>query len=534
MKRSHSFFVISIVCLVGLVFACGGEANSEKAKKNEALVIESKEVIDETERKMWSFSDLKKQISIQNFQTYLKASKRGKGINYFAENNNKCYFLAQSIFKEGTTSRSTIYRHNLYDQNGSVLLKNKELVGCFGVLGKTIIEFKEHDLYGFLNTETGLLVPAEFDYLYKSSIVHFDAFGQKGDSLFGIKANGKLMAVSYEKYKPVLLALIKEQFETQEIKTILPWISVDNLNPDIEENDYYFPTLFCKPSFLNHFGDKEKLEFIDVRNDEFKLKLIASRSKENHTINVLEMMRYYGESRSSTQYEYNVSVTDKNGTGITSKTIFNWNDYSIQLTNALAKPHVKLINDSIIEIKEFCREEQNYTDDGKLIVKTSLINPYEGFTRYRFLKIENSGKIIPYKKGNYSMASTIRLTKEYFKGSFSRVASMEEKNEIPEVLEEESYLEADWLFVFDHLNEIDLKRMRNEVYARYGLIFKDTELSAYFKQFSWYKPTKYNVDGYVTPLEKENIAFIKKMEKELSRNVSVYIKKQVMRYAFAG
>ena len=55
--------------------------------------------------------------------------------------------------------------------------------------------------------------------------------------------------------------------------------------------------------------------------------------------------------------------------------------------------------------------------------------------------------------------------------------------------------------------------MRNEVFARYGFIFNDGgKMDTYFNLLSWYSPQHKNVDAFLTPLEKMNIALIEKLE----------------------
>jgi hypothetical protein len=54
--------------------------------------------------------------------------------------------------------------------------------------------------------------------------------------------------------------------------------------------------------------------------------------------------------------------------------------------------------------------------------------------------------------------------------------------------------------------------MRNEIFARHGYIFTTPEMTAYFSQMSWYTPRYYDVSSLLTPIEKKNIAFIKRYE----------------------
>ena len=65
------------------------------------------------------------------------------------------------------------------------------------------------------------------------------------------------------------------------------------------------------------------------------------------------------------------------------------------------------------------------------------------------------------------------------------------------------------------LSKEDLRIMRNEIFARYGYIFKPGgNMDAYFKNEKWYSADHKNVDAFITELEKINIKTIQKIEKE--------------------
>ena len=63
------------------------------------------------------------------------------------------------------------------------------------------------------------------------------------------------------------------------------------------------------------------------------------------------------------------------------------------------------------------------------------------------------------------------------------------------------------------LTKWQLSVMRNEIYARYGYIFtQNMSIKQHFERQSWYVPMYYNVDGFLTKVEKYNINFIKQYE----------------------
>lgn len=75
-----------------------------------------------------------------------------------------------------------------------------------------------------------------------------------------------------------------------------------------------------------------------------------------------------------------------------------------------------------------------------------------------------------------------------------------------------------WLLSEDEvraLNKEDLRIMRNEIYARYGLIFKrGGEMDKYFRTQKWYQGLHQNVDNFLTDLEKSNIKLIMELEQK--------------------
>ena len=55
--------------------------------------------------------------------------------------------------------------------------------------------------------------------------------------------------------------------------------------------------------------------------------------------------------------------------------------------------------------------------------------------------------------------------------------------------------------------------MRNEIFARYGYIFKEGgEMEKYFKSQDWYTPEHKNVNDFLTEIEKENLKLIREVE----------------------
>ena len=73
----------------------------------------------------------------------------------------------------------------------------------------------------------------------------------------------------------------------------------------------------------------------------------------------------------------------------------------------------------------------------------------------------------------------------------------------------EKILTSDDLF---NRNKFELKIMRNEIFARYGYIFKTKDMKLYFESQSWYSPRYNDVTSFLTEIEKSNIELIKRYE----------------------
>jgi hypothetical protein len=65
----------------------------------------------------------------------------------------------------------------------------------------------------------------------------------------------------------------------------------------------------------------------------------------------------------------------------------------------------------------------------------------------------------------------------------------------------------------ENLPASELAFMRNEIFARHGYCFSRKELRQQFENEDWYVPNTINIKGFLTEIEKKNIALIKRYEK---------------------
>jgi hypothetical protein len=65
----------------------------------------------------------------------------------------------------------------------------------------------------------------------------------------------------------------------------------------------------------------------------------------------------------------------------------------------------------------------------------------------------------------------------------------------------------------ENLDKEELSFMRNEIFARHGYCFSKKDLRQMFENKDWYVPNTVDIKGYLTDIEKKNIALIKRYEK---------------------
>lgn len=59
-----------------------------------------------------------------------------------------------------------------------------------------------------------------------------------------------------------------------------------------------------------------------------------------------------------------------------------------------------------------------------------------------------------------------------------------------------------------HFTKEKLRIIRNQIYAKHGMIFRSSDLNEYFYQCDWYTPMYYNVSDMLSDIEFDNVKFI--------------------------
>ncbi|WP_291118649.1 YARHG domain-containing protein [Empedobacter sp. UBA7248] len=73
-----------------------------------------------------------------------------------------------------------------------------------------------------------------------------------------------------------------------------------------------------------------------------------------------------------------------------------------------------------------------------------------------------------------------------------------------------------------NLHKLDLEIIRNTIYARHGYSFANRGARQFFDYVDWYVPLYTNVENKLSPIEKDNIALLKRFEKYATDNYQQY------------
>ena len=118
-----------------------------------------------------------------------------------------------------------------------------------------------------------------------------------------------------------------------------------------------------------------------------------------------------------------------------------------------------------------------------------------GNEKIKGLKIYNSWSGLT-ENGEYEIGTKSYSIVDYFAGKYPQTSMRQLSKE-----------------ELSKMSKLELKIMRNEIFARYGYIFKvGGEMEKYFKSQDWYKGQHVHVNKFLTDLEKENLKLIQLTE----------------------
>lgn len=527
-KFTLLYFVIALT--VGIIAACSGE---ETASSNNDKVIPDviAEVGEDTTAREKGFFDRKKNpYSSANKNAYLALKKKVKNIKFFAPTSSGTFFMASSkaaIFKEDKNYNSYYdpkVKFALYDAKGNALLPLEyEQISNPGFIADDYMEVKKEGKYGLYNYVSNKLIAPSYDVIFPSKIVEYVAIGRKNGQLFKIYADGSEKAFKKEQVAPNYIKLLNDFRMNYESDFFGLWYHVEGF--EYAEVDYLVEDrsgMITPPSYIVQMDLIPNLvQYILTEADSMDLKPVQTQKRSDDTWSFIsELYTYSADARGYENTISRLNTTDNLNRKKGSVILFENDNYSQYGSGSIYPPRASFVNDSIVEVRNVVELENN----------TAL--PYLAMTKYEYYSISRTGEITQLSKGLFPMTAAIELARYHFKGEFARLLTDDEARTAP--IFEEGMEGVPMYVYYDHLSIDDLIYMRNEIYARHGLKFKDQKWIDTFKQFKWYKGTKKNVDALLTPIEKKNILFIKNLERELKGKPASFYKPTYNYYVAAG
>ena len=106
----------------------------------------------------------------------------------------------------------------------------------------------------------------------------------------------------------------------------------------------------------------------------------------------------------------------------------------------------------------------------------------------------------------FIVAGDERLTKEYLESQ-----TFEKLKKLPDYrIPLNKYMDVE---ILENKNEIELRLLRNSIYAQYGREFKTKYIKNYFFSRTWYKPGNFT-DSMLTSIDKINVQLVQIKESE--------------------
>lgn len=512
MKNRFTVLYFLAAVTAGIIVACSGES-AEKTTTD--VVVEPGE--DTTARESGFFERSQKNpVDNALVHAFELAKRNGKHVTYFTNTYSGSFFLLQNrkemYIKEGKVHPSL--RFGLIDGKGKLLLPaTYERIGNPGMIADDFMEIRANGKYGLYNYAENKIIQPEYDALYPSSIMEYVAIGQKGNAFFKVYANGSNKAFAEGKGAPDYVRLLKTYRYNTESEQFGLWTETYAIEVFQNEEEYmYGGNMIIPPSYLLRLGIFPDFEtnitprWSDMGMDSIDVSLIDNKKTGNGiTASLLSAYAYVSDARGYESQQRYVITTDRNNSVKAKKKLLEFDNYTMMNTCEYPAVHpiVHFINDSLVEVRSYMEN-------------TSEALPYRSFSRYTYYQISSDGSINELKaNGLFPMTAAIELKRAYFKGCFIRL--LEEEEAMNADVYDEDYAESgmSMLAFTDHLSADDLEYMRNEIYARHGMKFKDPEWDALFRTFKWYKPKFNSVDSKLTPVEKKNLELIRIVEKEL-------------------
>lgn len=388
----------------------------------------------------------------------------------------------------------------LSDGKGTKLLDCRfNKIGNPGVIASDYMEVEENGEYGLYNYRTKKLIRPYFEAIFPSAIMAYVAIGQRDNLFYKIYEDGIIIEIEDPNEIPAYCKLGKKiNFNIQD-KRICWWINTVVFSQKMDYDQYQreLNAMVVPPSYIARLNVMDP--FIDyiARADTHEgihelyvnTEKIVPRNKRLDNFIEYVYEKDKEEYLWETERKFLITIGKQNQV-IDSRLIWQKEEDDFKCPSGQS---LRFVSDSLVEV-----QETQYEYPG-----------YHSTTGFSYFEITAKGKIVPlYADCHFEMASIIKLNESHFKGCL--------------LVFKENLSHNNNAVVTSHLSLYDIEYMKNELYARHGLIFKDPEWRKIFSGQKWYKPTSNNVDSKLTPLEKKNLRFIQDYEQKMKGKETKY------------
>lgn len=385
-----------------------------------------------------------------------------------------------------------------------------------GMIATGYAEVKFDGKQGLLRIEDYYEITPEYDLLFPTDSLNRLAIGKINQDYYYINPDGSKEKINDTKQYPSYPKLIVKQPFNVNDSTIQPFFHFDEYYNNEELSMYNFNRVYFVPSYLeilefSPYAIKDVRGVNAVEGEIGDAKITNVETFETKAESKTFFTSFWEEGMDGRGYineSVQVSTVDKKGN--LQSTVKLTEDKKEGYEYGCSVFEIKQFTDSIIQVKR----NKKYNEDA--------FNDYSYSTIFEFYIITKSGEL---KKANLDMISAVTLTEDHFKGCFAELIPEDEQSE-------DSYGMEFWNS--KHMSIEDLQYLRNEMFAKKGLIFKSEKWQNIFKEKDWYNPQFENVDDKLSALEKKNAAFILQMEKSMKGKEKEYTKPSRFQYVAAG
>lgn len=245
---------------------------------------------------------------------------------------------------------------------------------------------------------------------------------------------------------------------------------------------------------------------------------------------------YTGDFNSKpVQTEYGSEIAEYKKISVKINRITKDSVYGYSVVNGNQRPFRGIVNENTLGL--ILDEPGNNKSDGRFQLKLkqdSLVGDWVAFNKSAIKSPEKTLKLIRKEfayNPNFMLSKENSEDSEYenpvdWNGGKVKKQSYVNDEGKTETYENTFYRSAsDKVFIINaskqklvekdlkNLRKLDLQIIRNTVFARHGYSFKKATYRQFFENTDWYVAVSNNVDADLTPLEKENVALLARLEK---------------------